>query len=575
MENRFGEITAVIPAKLSSMRCRHKNVRPFNTSNLLDRKIRQLKQIRRISYIVVCSESDYILDMAKQLGAITFKNDPEFSGDATSGSQLFERCAQITNTPIMMYIHCVSPFISIKTINSVIDLFQNSNYDSILTSHNIKEFLWMNNMPVNYDPWSAVSSQNLPDIDQLTFGCNIAFRDNVQKNKNIIGNNPHFFQIDQVESNDIDTEYEFLVCDLLDKYSIHSLSDVNNYMNCPNTLKLLDCTIRDGGYVNDFHFTHQEILNVYKLVSQNNYDYCEIGFMSPQTTSTVSTSTICDYGPNFYITYDYIDRLYQDYQGCGICVMIQLNDLDKLEFKPKNATPLTLIRILAKSNILDDDELIQSKAPIIKKLVEYGYQLSFNIANCESLTLANIEKAVLLVHQLKINTIYYADTFGSMNQSNTRTLILNTRNILKHHQLENITIGFHAHNNCNDAIAKTIAAIDCGVAIVDSTIGGIGRGAGNLVMEDLLLHLDRENSSAFTELVDFSDNFAGTVAKYHLGKYQFGSNICFSIAAKLKCHPNYVVDCLKKCMSPSQIISTMVKLVSIGKHSSYDAQLSI
>lgn len=117
-----------------------------------------------------------------------------------------------------MYCPCTSPFIKPETISKCIQLFLNSkDFDCVSTVSKVKEFLWLNSKPINYDPAHAPNSQNLPDIVALNFGITVVHRNDLIKNSNIIGHKPQFVITDDIEGIDIDTPLDFFIAEQLYK----------------------------------------------------------------------------------------------------------------------------------------------------------------------------------------------------------------------------------------------------------------------------------------------------------------------------------------------------------------------
>ena len=81
----------------------------------------------------------------------------------------------------------------------------------------VKEFLWLDGQPVNYDPAHAPNSQNLPDVVALNFGVTVVRREDLIINSNIIGSRPRFVRTDEIEAIDIDTPLDFYIAEQLYK----------------------------------------------------------------------------------------------------------------------------------------------------------------------------------------------------------------------------------------------------------------------------------------------------------------------------------------------------------------------
>ena len=169
-------IKALIPVRSGSKRVKNKNIRPFAGSSLLEIKIKQLQRINNLDGIVVNSNDDTMLEIAKSLGADTVKRDEYYARD------------NVTNE---MYTS------------------KDESFDSINTANLVKEFLWLDNKPINYNPEKTPKSQDLPDIKALNFAINIIDRDNLITRSHYIGKKPLLYLVDDIEAIDIDNMIDF------------------------------------------------------------------------------------------------------------------------------------------------------------------------------------------------------------------------------------------------------------------------------------------------------------------------------------------------------------------------------
>ena len=229
MYRDFNDITAVIPVRAGSVRCVNKNIRPFGDTNLLKLKIATLKRVDRIKTIIVSSESEEMLKLAEEYGAIPMKRDPKYCSSECSGSDMRYALSQHVDTKYMLYTTVVSPFITVETYNKCIDMFcDDSEYDSIMTARVVQDFLLYNGKPVNYTSDFVPRSQDLPKYHVPTFGVAILSTEHVRDKKVLIGDKPFFLPLNELESMDIDTQYDFTVARLLYSNNYLNIEDINN-----------------------------------------------------------------------------------------------------------------------------------------------------------------------------------------------------------------------------------------------------------------------------------------------------------------------------------------------------------
>ncbi len=208
------KITAVIPIRKGSERVKNKNLKLFAGSSLLRIKIANLKKVNGISEIVVNTDSEEAIDVAKEYNISYHRREDYYASSQCSGSEFFEHLGVVTDTDIFAYCPVTSPFVKPETMDEAISVFNDdTEHDCLSTVTLIKEFLWLDGKALNYDPQNAPNSQNLPNVEALNFGFTLVSRENLIKNRNIIGKNPMFIQTSDIESIDIDTPLDFFIAE--------------------------------------------------------------------------------------------------------------------------------------------------------------------------------------------------------------------------------------------------------------------------------------------------------------------------------------------------------------------------
>lgn len=211
------KIKALIPVRSGSVRVKNKNIAPFAGSSLLEIKIRQMLRIPELDGVVVNSNSDEMLQMAQRLGAETVKRDEYFATSEVSPNELYENMAQNMEADVVVYVHCTAPLVEDKTYSSAIQKFLTlRGHDSLVSVSPLKEFLWIDGKPANYDRNHKPRSQDLPEnFVLLNHVVHILSCETMIRCKDIIGQTPYFFPISQGESIDIDTPTDFAVADYM------------------------------------------------------------------------------------------------------------------------------------------------------------------------------------------------------------------------------------------------------------------------------------------------------------------------------------------------------------------------
>lgn len=219
------KITAVIPIRTGSQRVRDKNLRPFGDTNLMELKIQNLLKVPELDSIIVNTNSEDAIGIVEnnylREGVKYHHREEYYASSQCSGSEFFHHLGEVTDTDLFVYCPCTSPFIQPQTISQCIQMFKSSSdCDCIATVSSIKEFLWLDGKPVNYDPLHAPNSQNLPDVVALNFGVTVISREDLIRNRNIIGKHPKFVLTTDIESIDIDTPLDFYIAEQIYKKTI-------------------------------------------------------------------------------------------------------------------------------------------------------------------------------------------------------------------------------------------------------------------------------------------------------------------------------------------------------------------
>lgn len=293
-------------------------------------------------------------------------------------------------------------------------------------------------------------------------------------------------------------------------------------------LTVLDCTLRDGGYYNNWDFKPKLVRAYLDSVCAAHIDVVEIGFRSNPP------GQFC--GPYAYSTDDFLGKLSLS-KDVAMCVMADAKDLIKAEqqqkgairrlFLPKKESPVSVVRIATHFADLSQCQ------PFIESLEELGYVVGLNLMQSTQQTDAAITAAAAQVESWKsVDVLYFADSLGDMVPAGVRKMM----GLLRSKWTG--PIGMHAHDNKSIALLNTLEAVDQGATWIDATMLGMGRGAGNAKTEHLLIELaargyQKYEPRALFEVVleDFSDLQR---------QYKWGSTLLYYLAAEYAIHPTYV-----------------------------------
>ena len=202
-------ITAIIPVRAGSTRLKNKNVAPFAGTNLLVNKINQLKQVKEITRIVVSSDSDMMLAMAKAAGADTHKRAPEYCDEKTKTfGEVVRHIAESVDGDHILWATCTSPLVFPKDYRKAIEEYfpaLQNGFDSLMSVESFKRYIWNEEGPLNYElGLKHVPSQQLPTMYFVTDGILIAPRVKMIEWSYFHGRHPYKFIVDKRTGCDID-----------------------------------------------------------------------------------------------------------------------------------------------------------------------------------------------------------------------------------------------------------------------------------------------------------------------------------------------------------------------------------
>ena len=208
------KLTAIIPVRAGSQRVKNKNIKPFANTTLLDIKIETLKKVQGIDDIIVSSDSQEMLKIAKEHDVNVHIRDEYFASNEVNNSDFMQNLSTIVDEGHIMYSPCTSPLLSSETITEIVSKYKNNKLRNIVTVTTQKHHMWLNGKPLNYDPTNAPNSQDLPDIYSINYGCCILSKDDLYKHKNVVVE-PTFHITNEIESIDIDTEFDFIIAEFV------------------------------------------------------------------------------------------------------------------------------------------------------------------------------------------------------------------------------------------------------------------------------------------------------------------------------------------------------------------------
>lgn len=249
------------------------------------------------------------------------------------------------------------------------------------------------------------------------------------------------------------------------------------WVNFRPEIKVLDCTIRDGGLMNNHQFTDSLVKGVYDACVEAGVDYMEIGYKADDKIFARD-----EYGDWKYCNEDHIRRIVGDNNTeLKISVMADAEKCDyRRDIGPKSESVVDLIRVATYIT------QIPIAMDMVKHAHELGYETHLNLMALSTVKDNELDEALQIFAGSPVSAIAIVDSFGTLYPEQVRAYVERFQKALEGSGKD---ITMHAHNNLQLAYANTIEAIVNGVNRLDATMMGLGRGAGNCPMELLLSFL--------------------------------------------------------------------------------------
>ena len=288
-------------------------------------------------------------------------------------------------------------------------------------------------------------------------------------------------------------------------------------------IKVFDCTIRDGGLVNNFHFTDEFVRGVYDTCVAAGVDYMEIGKNNSPTLMSEE-----EFGAwNFSKEEDIRRIVGENNTDLKIAVMSDIGRTVNEELLPKSESVVDMIRIATYIHQLP------AAIELVNEAHAKGYETTVNIMAVAKCFDTELDEALEMLSKTPVDVIYIADTFGSFYPEQIKSL---TAKYVKIARANGKKVGIHAHNNIQLGFANTIEAMMYGTSFLDVTISGLGRGAGNCAME-LLIGFLKNPKYKLMPVLEFIENFIVPLEK----ELDWGYSIPYMVTGQLVEHPRSAI----------------------------------
>lgn len=283
-----------------------------------------------------------------------------------------------------------------------------------------------------------------------------------------------------------------------------------------NRCKILDCTIRDGGLVNNWDFSVEFVQDLYNGLSEAGVEYMEIGY---KNSAKLLNAT--EPNPWRYLDDNFLKEVIPEKKYTKLSALVDIGRVDPNDILPREESVLDMIRVACYIREVDKGlELVQL-------FHDLGYETTLNIMALSSVPENQLIEAFAMVKESPVDVVYVVDSFGSLDPADIEYLVKKFKEMLPNKQL-----GIHAHNNMQLAFANTLAGLRNGATFLDSSVYGMGRAAGNCHTELLVSYIQKAKYEIKPVL--------GIIEKHMLDmrkKWEWGYIIPFMISGVLNEHP--------------------------------------
>lgn len=323
-------------------------------------------------------------------------------------------------------------------------------------------------------------------------------------------------------------------------------------------LGLLDCTLRDGGYLNDWEFGHDNIVSIFERVVEANTDFIEIGFLDERRNYDYNRTIMPDTASADKI----FGRLNK--KNTKVFAMIDFGTCKIKNLSKCGDTFIDGIRVIFKKD--KKKEALE----YCQEVKELSYITSAQLVSVTSYTDEELIELCNIANYVKPDIISMVDTYGLTHQNN----LLHIFEILNKSLNRNIAIAYHGHNNFQMGYANCIMMLSLSKKTdrdiyVDGSLYGMGKSAGNTPIELIAMHLNNEYNKNYS-ISQYLEAIESNIIDFY-GKNNWGYNLFYFLAASNDCHPNYVKQLTNKHTLSIKQINELLKQLEGDKKLLYDS----
>jgi len=311
--------------------------------------------------------------------------------------------------------------------------------------------------------------------------------------------------------------------------NVEKIAKKGSLLTYRKDIKVVDCTLRDGGLMNNFNFTDEFAKGVYDTCVNAGIDYMEFGYKSSKniySTEEFGKWKFCDEA-------DIRSIVGENATNLKISVMADVGRTDyATDILPREDSVIDMIRVATYIH------QIPSAVELIQDAHAKGYETTVNLMAVSIVQEHELDEALAILAATDVDIIYLADSFGALYPEETRAL---TTKYLEIAEANGKSIGMHAHNNQQMAFSNTIETLTLGASYLDSSLAGLGRGAGNCHTE-LLLEFLKNPKYNLRPVLKFLEEQILPLRK----TVKWGYDIPYMLTGQLNRHPKPAMDYIDK-----------------------------
>ncbi|MDD1667401.1 MAG: hypothetical protein LUO96_02925 [Methanomicrobiales archaeon] len=324
---------------------------------------------------------------------------------------------------------------------------------------------------------------------------------------------------------------------------------------------ILDCTLRDGGYFNDWRFDRALARDLVAALSRAGVDIVEVGFKSPHTHREKGFEGLFRYCTESELPF------LRDHHELAYSFMV-----DAKEFLKGDSADPSLVEecippgeesLFSYARIATYFPGLPGSADLARLLHERGYRVTLNLMGMSLLGPEHLDRALDLMKGIPLEVFYFSDSFGDLQPGDI------VRYLRRIRERFHGRVGIHTHDNNGLAFANTIAAVENGIDVVDATLMGMGRGAGNLRTEQILLYLYFKKGCTHlnpSELLEVMDTRMAALKQ----TYQWGWDYTYMLSALQNIHPTYCQNLRASNQYTIGQVSTILNRIEPARRSAFD-----